>query len=30
MNKFDEECKVYYDRYDKAMESNDIQELAFF
>ena len=30
MNKFDEECKVYYDRYDKAMESNDIQELGFF
>ena len=30
MNIFDEECKVYYDRYDKALENNDIKELAFF
>lgn len=30
MNKFDEECKVFYDRFDKAMKSNDIQELGFF
>ena len=30
MNKFDQECKVYYDRFDKALESNDIQELGFF
>lgn len=30
MNKFDEEVQVFYDRYDKAMKSNDIQELAFF
>lgn len=30
MNQFDKEVQVYYDRYDKAMESNDIQELAFF
>jgi hypothetical protein len=30
MSNFDKEVKVYYDRYDKAMESNDIQELGFF
>ena len=30
MCKFDEECKVYYDRYDKAIETNDKKELDFF
>ena len=30
MNKFDEEVQVFYDRFDKAYENNDIQELAFF
>ena len=30
MNKFEEEVQVFYDRYDKAMENNDIQELGFF
>jgi hypothetical protein len=30
MNKFDEEVQVFYDRFDKAYENNDIQELGFF
>lgn len=30
MNKFDEEVQVFYDRFDKAYENNDIKELAFF
>lgn len=30
MNKFDEEMIPYYERYDKAMENNDINELAYF
>ena len=30
MNRFDEEVQVFYDRYDKAMENNDIQELGYF
>ena len=30
MNKFDEEVQVFYDRFDKAYENNDIQELCFF
>ena len=30
MNKFDEEVQVFYDRYDKAMENNDIQDLGYF
>ena len=30
MNKFNEEVQVFYDRFDKAFENNDIQELGFF
>ena len=30
MNKFDEEVQFFYDRFDKAYENNDIQELGFF
>ena len=30
MNKFDEEVQVFYDRFDKAYENNDIKELGFF
>ena len=30
MSKFDEEVQVFYDRFDKAYENNDIKELAFF
>ena len=30
MSKFDEEVQVFYDRFDKAYENNDIQELGFF
>lgn len=30
MSNFDKEVQVFYDRYDKAMKSNDIQELTFF
>ena len=30
MNKFDEEVQVFYDRFDKAYENNDIHELGFF
>ena len=30
MCKFDEEVQVFYDRFDKAYENNDIKELGFF
>jgi len=30
MSNFDEEVQVFYDRFDKAYENNDIQELGFF
>jgi hypothetical protein len=30
MNKFDKEVQVFYDRFDKAYENNDLKELAFF
>lgn len=30
MNKFDKEMEPIYERFDKAFESNDIKELAFF
>lgn len=30
MCKFDEEVQVFYDRFDKAYENSDIQELGFF
>ena len=30
MSKFDEEVQVFYDRFDKAYENNDIKELGFF
>lgn len=30
MSKFDEEVQVFYDRFDKAYENNDLKELAFF
>lgn len=30
MCKFDEEVQVFYDRFDKAYENNDLKELAFF
>lgn len=30
MNKFDKEMQPIYKRYDKAMETNNIKELAFF
>ena len=30
MNKFEEEVQVFYDRFDKAYENNDIKELGFF
>jgi len=30
MCRFDEEMKPYYERYDKAMEANDINEIAYF
>ena len=30
MNKFEEEVQIFYDRFDKAYENNDIQELGFF
>ncbi len=30
MCKFDEEVKVFYDRFDKAYENNDIAELGYF
>ena len=29
MSKFDEEMKPYYERYDKAFETNDIKEIAY-
>jgi hypothetical protein len=30
MSNFDKEVQVFYDRFDKAYENNDIQELGFF
>lgn len=30
MSNFDKEVQFFYDRYDKAMENNDIQELGYF